>query len=133
MKKVFIILCLLLTGCHKINPYDLYVEELKETNTITSDIPFDIEFYIDNVNENRIIYQVVIDNPRVEATKVKALVIHDIKTKDIFPSVGIVDEEVNLDEEKGIILIGYVDKTSDINFKVLIETEDNKYFYDYKY
>ncbi len=133
MKKIFIILCLLLVGCHKISPYDLYVKELKETNIISEDIPFDINFYIDNVNENRIIYQVIIDNPKVEANKVKSLVIHDVVTKDIFPSVGIVDEEINLNEEKGIILIGYVDKISDINFKVLIETEDNKYFYTYNY
>ena len=87
---------------------------------------------IDNVNENRIIYQVIIDNPKVDASNVKALVIHDAKTEDIFPSVGIVDEAINLNKQTGIILMGYINKTEDINFKVLIET-DQKYVYNYNY
>ena len=132
MKKLLILL-ILLVGCSKSNVYDMYVSELKENSNISENIPFDIDFYIDNVNEERIIYQVIIDNPKVEATSVKALVIHDVKTDDIFPSVGLVDDPINLNEEKGIILIGYVNKTKDINFKVLIENENNKYIYEYNY
>ena len=44
----------------------------------------------------------------------------------------IVDETINLNEQKGIILMGYINKTEDINFKVLIET-DQKYVYTYNY
>ena len=132
MKKL-LFLVILLVGCSKSNVYDMYVEKLKDDDNISRDIPFNIEFNIDNVNDNRIIYQVIIDEPKVEATNVKALVIHDVKTKDIFPSVGIVDEPIDLQKEKGIILIGYVDQTDDINFKLLIETEDNQYIYEYNY
>ncbi len=132
MKKL-LFLVILLVGCSKSNVYDMYVEKLKDDENISRDIPFNIEFNIDNVNDNRIIYQVIIDEPKVEATNVKALVIHDVKTKDIFPSVGIVDEPIDLQKEKGIILIGYVDQTDDINFKLLIETEDNQYIYEYNY
>lgn len=132
MKKL-LFLVILLVGCSKSNVYDMYVEKLKNDENISRDIPFNIEFNIDNVNDNRIIYQVIIDEPKVEATNVKALVIHDVKTKDIFPSVGIVDEPIDLQKEKGIILIGYVDQTDDINFKLLIETEDNQYIYEYNY
>ena len=132
MKKL-LFLVILLVGCSKSNVYDMYVEKLKDDDNISRDIPFNIEFNIDNVNDNRIIYQVIIDEPKVEATNVKALVIHDVKTKDIFPSVGIVDEPIDLQKEKGIILIGYVDQTYDINFKLLIETEDNQYIYEYNY
>ena len=132
MKKL-LFLVILLVGCSKSNVYDMYVEKLKDDENISRDIPFNIEFNIDNVNYNRIIYQVIIDEPKVEATNVKALVIHDVKTKDIFPSVGIVDEPIDLQKEKGIILIGYVDQTDDINFKLLIETEDNQYIYEYNY
>ena len=130
MKKLLVLLCFLLVGCSN-SVYDDYVKELKNSEA-SSEIPFDIEFNIDNVNENRIIYQVIIDNPKVDASNVKALVIHDAKTEDIFPSVGIVDETINLNEQKGIILMGYINKTKDINFKVLIET-DQKYVYSYNY
>lgn len=130
MKKLLVLLCFLLVGCSN-SVYDDYVKELKNSEA-SSEIPFDIEFNIDNVNENRIIYQVIIDNPKVDASNVKALVIHDAKTEDIFPSVGIVDEAINLNEQKGIILMGYINKTEDINFKVLIET-DQKYIYTYNY
>lgn len=130
MKKLLVLLCFLLVGCSN-SAYDNYVKELKNSEA-SSEIPFDVEFNIDDVNENRIIYQVIIDNPKVDASNVKALVIHDAKTEDIFPSVGIVDETINLNEHKGIILMGYINKTEDINFKVLIET-DQKYVYTYNY
>lgn len=133
MKKILLVLCILLVGCSKPTIYDTYVKNLKENNNISADIPFDIEFYIDNVNENRIIYQVIIDNPQIETDNVTALVIHDGKTNDIFPSVGIVDEPIDLNIDKGIILLGYIDQTSDINFKVLIETNNQQYIYEYKY
>ena len=133
MKKLLLVLCILLVGCSKPTIYDTYVKNLKENNNISADIPFDIEFYIDNVNENRIIYQVIIDNPQIETDNVTALVIHDGKTNDIFPSVGIVDEPIDLNIDKGIILLGYIDQTSDINFKVLIETNNQQYIYEYKY
>ena len=133
MKKILLVLCILLVGCSKPTIYDTYVKNLKENNNISTDIPFDIEFYIDNVNENRIIYQVIIDNPQIETDNVTALVIHDGKTNDIFPSVVIVDEPINLNIDKGIIMLGYIDQTSDINFKVLIETNNQQYIYEYKY
>ena len=133
MKKILLVLCILLIGCNKTTIYDTYVESLKENNNVSVNIPFDIEFYIDNVNENRLIYQVIIDNPKIEASDVSVLVIHDGKTNDIFPSVGIVDDKVNLNIEKGIILLGYINQTSDINFKVLIETNGQQYVYEYKY
>ena len=75
MKKILLVLCILLVGCSKPTIYDTYVKNLKENNNISADIPFDIEFYIDNVNENRIIYQVIIDNPQIETDNVTALVI----------------------------------------------------------
>ncbi len=133
MKKILLILCFILVGCSKPTIYDTYVKNLKENNNISLDIPFNIEFYIDNVNENRLIYQVIIDNPQIDADSITALVIHNGETSDIFPSVGIVDEKVNLNEEKGIILLGYVNQTSNLVFKVLIETNNQQYIYEYKY
>ncbi len=130
MKKILLVI-ILLVGCSKPTLYDTYVNDLKKANE--SVFPFDVNFYIDEVNEERLIYQVIIDNPQIEASEVLALVIHDGKTEDIFPSVGIVDDKVNLKEEKGIILIGYVQKEEEIKFKVLVETNNNQYIYEYKY
>ena len=78
-------------------------------------MPFGIEFYIDDIDDSKLIYQVIIDNPDYELNNVKVLVIHNVKTNDIFPSVGIVDE------------------TNGIEFKVLVETNNNKYIYQYSY
>ena len=133
MKKIIILIILLLTGCSN-NLYDEYVNLLKNTNTFSEELPFDINFYIDSVNEERIIYQVIIDNSKINLSDVKALVIHDAYTTDIYPSIGILDDTTSLNEDnKGIILIGYANKTKDINFKVLVETNNNKYFYSYNY
>ena len=133
MKKIIILFILLLTGCSN-NLYDEYVNLLKNTNNFSEELPFDINFYIDSVNEERIIYQVIIDNSKINLTDVKALVIHDAYTTDIYPSIGILDDTTSLNEDnKGIILIGYANKTKDINFKVLVETNNNKYFYSYNY
>ena len=133
MKKIIILIILLLTGCSN-NLYDEYVNLLKNTNTFSEELPFDINFYIDSVNEERIIYQVIIDNSKINLSDVKALVIHDAYTTDIYPSIGILDDTTSLSEDnKGIILIGYANKTKDINFKVLVETNNNKYFYSYNY
>ena len=98
-------------------------------------MPFGIEFYIDDIDDSKLIYQVIIDNPDYELNNVKVLVIHNVKTNDIFPSVGIVvDKTVTINEDnKGIILMGYIDETNDIEFKVLVETNNNKYIYQYSY
>lgn len=135
MKKILLIILLFVVGCNKTpSIYDRYVKEVKESTNYTTELPCKIEFYIDNVNENRIIYQVIIDEPSYELKNVKALVVHNAKTKDIFPSIGIVDEPITLNQDnKGIILMGYIDKTSDIEFKVLIETDTEKYLYHYSY
>ena len=133
MKIVFLLLCFFLVGCSNPSIYDTYVKALEENENISLDIPFDIEFYIDSVNENRLIYQVIIDNPQIDASNVKALVIHNGKTDDIFPSVGIVDNPINLNFEKGIILLGYANKVENLVFKVLIEVDDYQYIYRYNY
>ncbi|MEG2322391.1 MAG: hypothetical protein RSB71_02765 [Bacilli bacterium] len=129
--KYLIILILLLTGCH--NNYDNYVEETKGVK-VSLQLPCDINFYIDEVNENRLIYQVIIDNPQYELKDVKAMVVHNVKTNDVFPSIGIVDNVITLNKDnKGIILIGHVDKKDKIEFKVLLEINNQKYGYIYNY
>ena len=129
MKKLLIILVLLLTACSN-NNYNDFVKKASSSPE-TSDIPFDINFYIDDTDD--IIYQVIIDNPDYDLNDVKAIVIHDKKTKNAFPSIGVVDDTIDInDTTKGINLIGYVEK-QDLEFKVYIETNNTSYTYIYRY
>lgn len=136
MKKIIIVLLfILLIGCSKpTSTYDFYVTTLKQENIASEYVPFDVNIYMDEVNESKWIYQVVIDNAQEELRNIKALVIHNVKTKDVFPSVGIVDETITLNgQTKGINLIGYVDKKEEIEFKILVETNGKKYIVIYNY
>lgn len=131
MKKVVLILmCFLIIGCTN-REYDNFVLKAKDSN-ISDEIPFDINFYIDD-SEEILIYQIIIDNSRLELNDIKAIVIHDVKTDNIFPSIGVVDEPIDLNSEvKGINLIGQTSK-QDIEFKVYIETNNTSYAYIYRY
>lgn len=132
MKKLLLIV-LLLTACHSNTIYDDYVKEAKESN-ISENVPFEVSFYIDKVNDEELIYQVVIDNAKEELNDIKAIVIHNQNTSHKFPSIGIIDDTITLNEEvKGINLIGYVPKKEEIEFKVLVKTNNQKYVVNYKY
>lgn len=135
MKRLLtLFLCILLFGCSKPTTYDTYVTALKQENLVSENVPFDVNIYMDEVNETKWIYQVVIDNAKEELKDIKALAIHNVKTKDVFPSVGIVDESITLNEKtKGINLIGYVDKKEEIEFKIFVETNGKKYIVIYNY
>lgn len=130
MKKILICLVLLLVGCTN-SSYSSFVDKAKGSSE-TNDIPFNIEFFIDD-SDDVLVYQVVIDEAKIDLNNVKAIVIHNVKTDNIFPSIGVVDDPVNINEEtKGINLVGYVEKQN-IEFKVYIETNNNSYSYIYRY
>ncbi len=134
MKKLIVVLGFLLifvAGCssdvkvlvdntveEEKNDYVTYKNKLQNVSEFTSedDIPCDIITSIDRVNEEEVSYRVILDNPKVDMYDVKALIIHDYFTEDIFPSIGIFDDPLDLiigDEEvKGIQLVGYI-KTKD--------------------
>ncbi|MBQ6281925.1 MAG: hypothetical protein IJK66_00110 [Bacilli bacterium] len=140
MKKIILLITiLLLCGCNKDNSalkkYNLYIEELK-VSEISKEIPFDIVVDISKFTDQEYMYKVIIDNPKEELRDIEALIIHDKYTKDIFPSSGIFDDKYNLipnninkdiNNVKGIILIGYLPYEEDINitFKLLIKYKDN--------
>lgn len=95
-------------------------------------MPFKVEFYIDD-SDSLMVYQVVIDDAEYELDNVKAIVIHNVKTDNIFPSIGVVEDTINLDSNtKGINLVGYVEK-QDVQFKVYVEIADKSYTYIYNY
>ena len=144
MKKFLIIsitLIFCLTGCNKITKIDQEKDDylaikqdlLNNNNFIQEDeLPFDLNIYVNRVNEEEISYRAIIDNEKENMHNVKAILVHNYFTDDIFPSIGIFDDGVDLltnsDEVKGISLVGYISSTKDINnleYRVYIEYKDD--------
>lgn len=135
MKKRLIILLIpiiLLCGCkdEKITKekelYDNYIKELKEVNDSSTDYPFKIEIKYDKLVDGIYRYQVIIDETEEDIYDIEAIAIHNKKTKDIYPSIGIFDKKEKLEVGKkpaGIILVGYIDydkKIEDFNCKIKV-------------
>lgn len=107
-----------------------YVQKLKKVDKDSEDLPFSIEIQYDKVDDE-VRYQVIIDNPVQDIKNIKALAIHNMHTDDIFPSIGIFDDKVDLLKDKspsGVILVGYIPyegEIEDLNcqIKVLVEYE----------
>ncbi len=157
MKRIILFLCcLLLVSCtnskqnEQIEEYNRFLMSAKEDRNGSNDLPFDIKVYCEQVLDDEITYRIIIDNPKEEVKKIKAIATHNLKTKDIYPTSGIFEEPLNLipnnvdlekNNAKGIILIGYIDykgKLDDlkIDINVFIEYENNaneikKIYYEY--
>lgn len=140
MKKYIIILLLfifLICGCGKNNKQkDIYLEsisELKEINSSSKDYPFNLELVIDKITKKEVRYQIILDNVTKDLDDISILAIHDKKTEDIYPSIGIFDETESLkvgEKPSGLILVGYIDYKGDIEdfksvFKVLVKYKIN--------
>jgi hypothetical protein len=138
---------LLITGCgynKEIAKEKLIYNEMlnkidaANDNDYNHPLSYNINVYIDKIIESEIRYQVIIDDPKEEIKNISSLVTHNYPTEDIFPSIGIFDDKVNLfpnfiDKKnnyvKGISLIGYIPFEEDISefdgvFKVIVEYED---------
>ena len=124
MKRVFIIffLCLFLFGCDNseeqlrnkyLNMKNNLLDEIEYTDR--NNLPLEIETVIDRVDEENIKYKIILKNPKENMTKIKAMVVHNYYTEDLFPSIGIFDEEREL-------LVG-MDKTLELDDS--IETTKN--------
>ena len=119
------------------NNLDTYTDYDKE-----EELPCNITFSLDKTSDEELSYRVILDNPKIDMYNIKALLIHDYFTEDIFPSIGIFDEPQNLivgnDEIKGFELVGYIEtsKDIDINLKLYLEYTDkngniNDIYYKY--
>lgn len=152
MKKVIVVCSLLLVflvGCssdvkvavdntveEEKNDYVTYKNALQNVSEFTDDdkLPCEITTSIDRINEEEVSYRVILDNPKVDMHDVKALIIHNYFTEDIFPSIGVFDEPEDLiigsEEVKGIQLVGYIkteEAIEDLNLelRIWIEYKDN--------
>ena len=128
MKKLVISITILfiLTGCTKDEvtyekeTYLALKEDLITTVEFTGyeDLPCDITLYLNRVNDEELSYLVIIDNPKEDMYNIKAIAIHDYYTEDIFPSIGIFDDSIDLtldsESNNGITLGGYIESMDDI-------------------
>lgn len=138
MKKILVVIVLLLlTGCtNKVEEdkyaYLEYKNNLEEQKDFVSQesLEFNTYFNLVRETEEKVTYSLVIDSPKVNMNNVKALLIHDFVTDDVFPSVGIFDEPVTLhkDSNDKIVLEGSIQTTDDISdtkFKLYLEYVDD--------
>ena len=138
MKKILVVIVLLLlTGCtNKVEEekyaYLEYKNNLEEQKDFVSQesLEFNTYFNLVRETEEKVTYSLVIDSPKVNMNNVKALLIHDFVTDDVFPSVGIFDEPVTLhkDSNDKIYLEGIIqtiDDISDTKFKLYLEYVDD--------
>ncbi len=150
MKKIGVILLIslfLAAGCtNKLevekDEYLTYKSDLQKQEEFDTEEELDFNTFFNIIRENdeKVNYSLKIDNPKVDMYNIKALLIHDFVSEDIFPSVGIFDEPVNLlkDEDYSISLNGTIQTTSDISktkFKLYLEYEtenglENKIYYE---
>ena len=154
MKKIVLfIFIILLVGCtskeQKVleSNYYSFIESTEKCVYDSEEVPpFDTTITLEVLNDNTLIYRMYLDNPKEDIYNIEAMIIHNKKTEDIFPSSGLYEEKLNLvmDQKnkgyiKGIILNGYIDYTGDINevgtdFKVLVRYQDKfKINYEYCY
>lgn len=148
MKKAFLLLMILfLVGCTNQKSlekqYYKYINDVNECEYFEdTKYPFDINITLEKLNNNYLIYRVYMDNPKEDLYDIKALITHNYKTNDVFPSSGLYENPLNLmmnesskDYVKGIILSGYIEtnkniKDIDITFKTLIKLKNRLGYYE---
>ena len=104
MKKlvVLIIPILLLTACTSNEEdkiaYLEYKNELEKQETFSpeDELDFNVYFNISKEGEEITNYSILINNPKVNMHKVKALLIHNYIIDEAYPSIGIMDKPVEL-------------------------------------
>lgn len=130
MKKfLLIIFIIFLTGCSNTNKEEdnkseyiaiksnLLEEEI--TNETAEELPVDITITLDRLDEEKINYKVVLNNPKENMYDIKSLVVHNYYSDEIFPSLGVFNNEkellVDSEEQKEIELTGTIKTTKNIS------------------
>ena len=142
MKKVFLVmlLCLLLlSGCKnkeedEKNEYLAMKSNLLGNKKYTSseDLICNITVSVDRLDEEKVSYKVVFSNAKENMNNIKALVVHNYYTEEVFPTIGLFDEtkKMSINSDDKLKLEGTIENTNDIDnldleLKILIEYLDD--------
>lgn len=140
MKKVFLFLLvvtLFLSGCKnkeetEKNEYLAMKSKLLEVKKYSDikNLPCDIVVDVHRIDSERVEYKVSFLNPKENMYKIKAIVVHNYYSEDIFPSIGLFNKKYNLYvdalDNDNINLKGKIETSEDIdniNFKLKIMIE----------
>lgn len=128
MKKfLLIILMIFLTGCvnneeNIKNEYIAMKNNLLSANVVNKDnenLPLDIIVNLDRSSEDIIKYDVILKNPKENMRNIKAMVVHNYHSEEIFPSIGVFDMRKNLlmndETEQEVKLVGTIETTKNIS------------------
>ena len=127
MKKIFLVLflsILLFTGCenkeeNEKNDYlDMKSQLLSHKEFISlEELTCDIVVNIDRKNEEKVIYEVVLSKPKENMNNIKAVLVHNYYTEDVFPTIGLFDDTKSLlvDSQNNITLKGSIKTDKDID------------------
>ena len=136
MKKfLLIILIIFLTGCINKNEdvkseyiamkNHLFEEKIEDNN---ADLPLDIVVNVDRLDEEEVVYKVILDDPKEDMYNIKVMVVHNYYSEEIYPTIGVFDEKEELlkgDDEK-LELTGTIKTTkniSDIALKIKLSLQ----------
>ena len=127
MKKFLLIaLIIILTGCTNNeenikNEYIAMKSSLIEEKITSKDVdalPIHIVANIDRINEEEVNYKVIFKNPKENMHDIKAMIVHNHYSEEIFPSIGVFNETKELlvtDENKEIELTGTIKTIENIS------------------
>lgn len=127
MKKKYLLLLVLLLflfGCDnweeevKNDYLSMKSDLIKETSfSSLEEINCDVSVFIDRIDEEKVSYEMIVENPSINMNNIKAILIHNYYTEQLFPSVGIFDDPVDLIVNSGnkITLKGEIETDNDID------------------
>ena len=127
MKKfLLIILIIILTGCtnneeNTKNEYIAMKSNLIKEEIISysaDELPIEVTTNLDRINEEEISYKVTLTNPKENMHNIKAMIVHNHYSEEIFPSIGVFDETKELlssDKNNEIQLTGTIKTTENIS------------------
>lgn len=136
MKKfLLIILIIFLTGCTN-EKEDVKSEYIAMKNNLIEEkidnkkeeLPLDITINIDRTGEELINYQVILNNPKYNMYNIKAMVVHNYYSEEIYPTIGVFDEKEELlkDTDNKLELTGTIKTTkniSNMNLKIKLSLQ----------
>ncbi len=142
MKKIFLIflfVILVFAGCDNKEEDDksVYLDVksklfAQQKFTSNEELTCDIVVNIDRIDDEKIVFEVSLSNPKENMHDIKAMLVHNYYTEDVFPTIGFFNKSKDLlvNTDDIVILKGNIKTDKDIDnlnlkLKLLIEYVDD--------